>query len=427
MTMFKQSRRKILAAIMGILVLFMAMTMSVVYGISYLQTKKQNSTMLEQYMARFDLNSPSEDHLLPPDDGKDPRPDGGFRPWDERDDREGRNERTFMGSIFYAVAFSEDKEVLKIENSNAFSLKDEEVVALAKEILSSGKTSGKRGDLLYRVEQKEDCTLVAFNNTAVTNDNMRILLRQMLLVGAAAIVVIFFIAHWLAYRIVKPLEENDRRQKQFVSDAGHELKTPVAVISANTELLSRELGQNEWLSNIQYETERMGTLVTQLLDLSHAENAEVQTEEIDLSRLVTGETLPFESVAFEAGLEIDSRIEDNVFVEGNRTQLGQLTAILLDNAIRHAEGGKSIVIRLTKEHKTAVLSVENSGKPIDPKMREKLFERFYRADEARNSEGRHYGLGLAIAKAIAEGHRGTIGVDCPDGKVVFSVRLPAAN
>ncbi len=413
--MFKQSKRKIIASIMGILVLFMSLILLSVYGVSVLQAERQNREMLEQYTERYVLNGRAQEG----------GPEG-FGPGSQHPDdgRKFPDERAFTASTFYSVAFSEEKEVLAIENRNKAFKSDDEVVLLADEILSSGKTEGKSDDLMFRVAEKDGYTLVAFINVAVTRGNMDILLKQILITGGVAIVVIFFIARFLARRIIRPLEENDKRQKQFVSDAGHELKTPVAVISANAELLARTAGENEWLQNIRYETERMGDLVTQLLDLSRAENAEVMTETLDLSRLIAGEALPFESVAFEAGLSIETRIEDGVMVEGNRSQLAQLTSILLDNAIRHSEGGKEVVLKLRRDHRHAVLSVENSGKEIPLETRDKLFERFYRADEARSAEGKHYGLGLAIAKAITERHHGTIGVDCPDGKVVFTVRIP---
>ena len=223
------------------------------------------------------------------------------------------------------------------------------------------------------------------------------------------------------------MEENDQRQKQFVSDAGHELKTPVSVISTNAELLFRQLGANEWLDNIRYENERMRDLVTQLLDLSRAENAHVQMEELDLSRLITGEALPFESVAFENGLSIRSEIDDGITLQGNRTQLSQLVSILLDNAIRHADGGNVIGLSLCRHGRYAVLAVENSGKEIPQEQQARLFERFYRLDEVRNGEGKHYGLGLAIAKTIAEAHSGSISVECKNRKVKFTVSLPLRN
>ena len=233
----------------------------------------------------------------------------------------------------------------------------------------------------------------------------------------------FFIALLLSKRIIRPLEENDRRQKQFISDASHELKTPVAVIGTNAELLEGEIGQNEWLANIRYENERMGGLVKQLLDLSRAENTEAAKEPVDFSRVVTGETLALDALAFDNGREFRSDIADGITLTGSRTQLTQLVSVLLDNAIRHSTG-KEITVSLKRQGHHAVLEVENEGGEIPPEKQAHLFERFYRVDEARGGDEAHYGLGLAIARAVAEKHGGTIGVACAGGKVRFTVSIP---
>jgi len=197
------------------------------------------------------------------------------------------------------------------------------------------------------------------------------------------------------------------------------------VVNANAELLSRELGDNQWLQNIQYENERMGMLVGQLLDLARTENVTPQMEHINFSRLVAGEALPFESVAFEKGLTLNSNITNDIGVIGNSTQLKQIVSILLDNAIRHSKGQGEVRLTLTKEHGFAKLSVINKGDEIPEEQREQIFERFYRVDTARNGEDKHYGLGLAIAKAIATSHKGHIEVLCYHGFVEFKVQIPA--
>jgi signal transduction histidine kinase len=196
------------------------------------------------------------------------------------------------------------------------------------------------------------------------------------------------------------------------------------VVSANAELLVRQIGENQWLQNIQYENERMGMLVGQLLDLARTENVTPQMEHIDFSRLVAGEALPFESVAFEKELALNTAITSGIAVEGNGAQLKQLTSILLDNAIRHSKPAGEVRLTLTKDHGIAELSVINTGNEIPAEHREKIFERFYRMDTVRNSEDKHYGLGLAIAKAITDSHHGHIEVLCDNGLVEFRVRIP---
>ena len=408
--MFRKSRKKIIASIMGALILLLAVTLTAIVLSEYVENRKQSADMLDRYVALYSLDNPP-----------------GEEPGIPRDlDRQGPPEESsvFRLSTFYSAAISEQDEVLFIDAGRNGLYSEKELIGFAEDILKAGGSSGKVGDLLYRVEVREGYTLVAFMDNTVVSESLSSLIRHTLIAGGIALIVLFFVAVFLSRRIIKPLEENDRRQKQFVSDAGHELKTPVSVISTNAELLSRQLGANEWLDNIRYENERMGYLITQLLDLSRAENAQVQLEELDLSRLVTGEVLPFESVAFERGLSVRSQIDDGITLLGNRSQLSQLVSILLDNAIRHADGGNEIVLSLRRHGRYAVLAVENSGREIPQEQQARLFERFYRLDEARSSEGDHYGLGLAIAKAIAEAHGGSIAVTCREGKVVFSVSLP---
>ena len=410
--MFRKSRKKIVASIMSALFLLFTVTLAVIVLSEYYENNRQSTEMLDRYVSLHSLEQlPGDESDLPPLDGQRPPAE----------------EPLFQLSTFYSVAISNQNEIINIDTGRNGLYSQSDLIGFADDILASGNTSGKHGTLLYRVEKKDGYTLVAFIDNTVTSDSLMSLTRHTLIIGGIAILLCFFAADYVAYRIVKPLEDNDQQQKQFVSDAGHELKTPISVISTNAELLSRQLGSNEWLDNIRYENERMGALVTQLLDLSRAENVKMQMEELDLSRLVTGEALPFESVAFEHGLTIKSSIADGITLQGNRSQLSQLVSILLDNAIRHTDGGKEIGLSLRRHGHHAVLTVENRGKEIPAEQQARLFERFYRLDEARGSEGNHYGLGLAIAKAIAEEHGGKISVACRDEKVIFTVSFPLKN
>ncbi len=329
----------------------------------------------------------------------------------------------FDVSTFYSVAVAEDGTVLQTENESGTLYSDETLAAYANEITDSGAETGRIKNLTFLKAQKDGYTLVAFIDNAIMQGGMATVFRNTLIFGGVAVVAVFLVAVLLARRIVAPLEESFQKQKQFISDAGHELKTPVSVISANAELLSREIGGNRWLANIQYENERMGSLVRQLLDLAKMENVMPQTERLDLSRLVRGELLPFESVAFEQGLELRAAIADGIAVSGDAGRLKQLVSILIDNAIRHSENGKEIAVTLKAVHGYAALSVVNEGKAIPPEQQKQIFERFYRVDTARSDDG-HFGLGLAIARAVTESHKGHIGLSCHDGKVEFTAQLP---
>ena len=420
--MFSKSRRKIILSIMGSLILLFAITLSVIMFASYREIRQENMEMLERHVELYYLEDEPDSHAdpsqEPPSGGPDDpaqRPDRREPPLDQRPD--------YQLSTFYSVAFGRDDSVLAVDNGEKEVYSEDELVAIARDILAGNRDSGRTGSLTYIVSHRPDYTLVALMDTTVSESDLNTLLHNVLIIGSVAIIVMFFISLYLSRRIIQPLEENDRQQKRFVSDASHELKTPVAVIGANAEMLSREIGGNEWLANIQYENERMGGLVKQLLDLSRAENAETLMEQIDLSRVVTGETLAFETLAFDQGRTIQSDIEENILLTGNKTQLTQLVSVLLDNAIRHSTGGE-IEVALKRQGHAAVLTVINDGEGIPPEKQEHLFDRFYRVDEARSSEDQHYGLGLSIAKAVAEKHGGSITVFCHDGKVRFAVYIP---
>ena len=414
--MFKRSRKRIVAAIMSILVVLWVATLGVIYASSYLDMSRHNREMLKAH---------SDMYILLPNSGERPQIKGAA-PKDDmpKDDKPGfTDEPMFRLSNFYTVAVDETGEVLETINEPPTVYTNEDLETLAAQIISDGGDYGTRGSLAYYRADKDGYTLVTFMDNTVINENASTLLRYTLIFGAAAIVVFFFLSVYIAKRIVRPLEDSFEKQKRFISDAGHELKTPVSVVSANAELLSREIGENQWLANIRYENERMGELVTQLLELARTESAAVYSESVDLSRLAAGETLPFESVAFEKGLTLESDIAPDIFVEGDSGRLKQLTSILLDNAISHAEGG-TVKITLAKERSHAALSVVNEGAALTDEQREHLFDRFYRIDEARSAVDGHYGLGLAIAKAICDAHKGRIEVSCHDGLVEFRAKIP---
>lgn len=398
--MFKRTKRKIVGTIMAVLALLYVGTLAIIYASSYLEVSASNHEMLNRYVNMYSLEQQP---------GKD---------------MPSKRENFFQLSTFYSVAISDDGEILAMDNDGETIYEDGVLQEYALKIIKSRKNSGVIGSLLYTAAEKKGYTLVAFMDNTIIQQSITTLFRYTIVFGSIMIVALFFVAVYLAGRIVKPLEENHQKQKQFISDAGHELKTPISVISTNAELLAREIGENPWLSNIQYENEKMGNLVSQLLELTKTENSHIRTEVLDFSRLVKGEVLPFESVAFEKNLLLNYDVQEGLSVEGNRNQLKQIVSILLDNAICHGEDGKEIDLSLKEDHGYAKLSVVNSGKEIPPAQRQKLFERFYRVDAARNTTDGHYGLGLAIAKAIVTTHKGKIQVFCRDGKVEFAVSFP---
>lgn len=408
--MFKKSKQKIVAVIMAILVFLLIGTLCVIYGSSYIEVYRKNQDMLAHHIELYEMHD-IPGFIIRPNDEPGPDHDPDF------DD-----DATFQLSTFYSVLISQDGTILDVDNIGT-GYSDEELLEIALKV-SVSNDQGSVGSLLYRYKKYGDCILVAFMDNAVMQESITTLFRYTLLFGGIAIILIFFLSRYAAKKIIEPLEESYQKQKQFISDAGHELKTPVSVVSANAEMLERQIGTNQWLANIQHENARMGMLVTQLLELARTEQVVPEMSEVDLSRLVLGEALPFESVAFERGLKLESDIAEDIQITGNAGQLTQLVSILIDNGIRHSNNDGTVKIALSAEKSTALLSVLNEGAPIPEDQQDLLFERFYRMDEARNGDSNHYGLGLAIAKAIVDTHHGKINIRCFDGIVEFKVQIP---
>ena len=407
--MFRKTRIRIMLLLTGSLVLLFGIGLSIIVYASYNEIRQSNLENLRRYTKLYHMQE-NPGNPINRQPSEDPPPP------EEKPD--------YLLSTFYSVAVSKNGEILKTENNDGTIYNSEDLTELALRILAGGETGGQTGTLMYSVDRgRPDFNLVAFIDTTLAQSNLSSLLHSSLISGSVTIEFLFFLAWFVSGRIIKPLEENDFKQRQFISDAGHELKTPVAVISANSEMLYREIGPNEWLTNIQHENKRMGTLVKQLLDLSSAENTAVPMDKTDLSQLVDSEILAFDCLAFEAGKTISSNIEPEIIITGNVLQLQQLVSVLIDNAITYSSG-KTIEIQLKRHAHSAVLTVSNEARDLPEQKLNHLFDRFYRIDESRSGNDLHYGLGLAIAKATVIQHRGSVTASFKEGKLFISASLP---
>ena len=332
---------------------------------------------------------------------------------------------------FYAVTDLAGQTVVALSYNAGV---DEDGVARAVEAaLASGRREGDLGelDLRYRIRPRGLWLELAFADLRWERDAVR---RQVLTGAAvlgAALAGLFAVSLFLSKRLVGPVEESWRRQRQFVADASHELKTPITVLLADADILLGHPGdtiesQRRWVEHIRDEGLRMKELVADLLFLAKGDAAGLDRPQgrADLSQVCEGCVMSFEPVAFEAGLSLDSRIDPGVAVTGSEEELRRLCAILLDNACKYAGPGGAVTVTLTGGDR-AELTVHNTGEPIPAQVQPHLFERFYRADAARNREQGGFGLGLAIAAAIVERHRGKITVHSTPGEgTAFTAALP---
>lgn len=257
------------------------------------------------------------------------------------------------------------------------------------------------------------------------------LIYTFLIVAAASLLFIFLISRFLTNKSIEPIIEAFEKQKQFVADASHELKTPLAVINTNVDVLLSNpdetiVSQSKWLRYIKSESERMSKLTNDLLYLTQVDYSEASMifTDFNLSDTVENILLTMEATAFEKNLDLSYRIEPDIHTRGNAEQLTQVAVILLDNAIKYTPEKGTIHLELKRTAHHIQLSVANSGEGISPEHLPKIFDRFYRTDKSRARQSGGYGLGLSIAKAIVEQHGGKIGVESIVGKsTTFTVRL----
>lgn len=258
---------------------------------------------------------------------------------------------------------------------------------------------------------------IAFTDRSLEINTLNSLLKTFVLVGIGSLTAFFIVSLYLANWAVKPIKKSWEQQRQFVADASHELKTPLTVILANTDIVLSHKddiisNQAKWINYIKAEGERMTTLVNDLLFLakSDANKNELVFSKVNFSDIIWNCVLPFESVAFEDEKLIESEITPDLYINGDANRLKQLVCILVDNAIKYSKEKGTIKVTLTTNQDKVVLSVNNAGDSIPKEKIPHLFERFYRIDESRARKKDGYGLGLAIGKTIVDSHNGKITV-----------------
>ena len=336
------------------------------------------------------------------------------------------NEESSYRTRFFRVFLDEDKKVTNVNMDHIAAVDEKKAVRMTKmAMLRRGKV-GLVGSYRYRKEYKDgqvrsiiflDCKEnQSFYHLAVT---ITITVSTLL---TCLITVIFAIA---SKRAVRPFEINSNRQKQFITDASHELKTPLAIISANAEVLQYKGDGNEWTQNIIDQTKHMGKLINQLLVLAKLDEVQEKSEkqEADLKLLLEETIEPFEEVATQKKVTLKLHLEEGVTIRVNREQIAQLVSILTENAAKYVNDGGKIVWRLTKTQHGAVLVVKNTTEKELPDTK-RMFDRFYRSDSSRSSKTGGQGIGLSIAKKIVDSHKGSITAKAGDGMVTFRVSLP---
>ena len=287
------------------------------------------------------------------------------------------------------------------------------------------KEEGYIGNYIYKIRKigNSEKEIVLMENANAIK-RLKLTIISAAIAGLLGTIGVYIIARKISQIIVKPVEDSFEKQKQFVSDASHELKTPLAVIEANADVLQDKVGESKWLTYIQNEVQSMNKLVNDLLILSKMENIDnTNIQKFDLSKEIQMSVSVFESMIYEKDINLETNIDENISFNGEKEDIKHIISIILDNAIKHTDNNGKIIVNTKKEKNDIMIEIKNQGEPIPEGEEEKIFERFYRIDKARNRSEKRYGLGLSIAKGIVNKYNGTIVASSKDGFTSFIVKL----
>ncbi len=300
--------------------------------------------------------------------------------------------------------------VTHIHTDNTPTVDDEMAFEFASDVFGSPEGFGYKNNYIYLNSKQGENSLIVFIDFQKELDDAITVATVSLVVGLITMFFILILVYWLSKWAIKPIARSVERQKQFITDAGHELKTPLAIISADAEVLEMCEGENEWVSSIKNQTARMDELVKNLVKLSKMDEVRKKRENarFNLSEAVADTASGFETSAKHAGRDFSVNIAPDIRYNGEESEIRQLISILCDNAIKYSDEHGLIKLSVYRSGKSVVIDMYNTCEYVDPETVSRLFDRFYRADKSRSRETGGYGIGLSIAKAIVERHKGKI-------------------
>ena len=311
---------------------------------------------------------------------------------------------------YFSVTLSESGEIESSDLKNVVTVDGQTALEMARTAAKKGRETGFSGEYRYLGVPQDTGTRWIFLNREREHATVRTFLWTSVGISAAGFVMVFLLLMLLSARIVRPIAQSYEKQKQFITDAGHELKTPITIIRADTDVLEEDLPGSEWIADIRTQTDRLSSLTNDLIYLSRMEEEGAKPQMLDfpLSDVVSDAAQPFQSVALTQNKTFTTDIQPMLSLHGDEKSIRKLVSILLDNAMKYSPDGGTIALSLRKTGRQTLLSVTNTAPNLEKGNHDRLFDRFYRADASRSSETGGFGLGLAIAKAVVESHKGKI-------------------
>ena len=335
----------------------------------------------------------------------------------------GKNDLTMSAEApfetrYFVVDMSTAGKVSTINTGSIAAVSTTQAAEYAAEVYASGKSSGFIGDYRFGVSDTDTGKMVVFLDCGRSINYFRTFLRTSLIVSLLALLGVFVLVMIFSKRAIKPIADAYEKQKHFITDAGHELKTPLAVISANTEVLEMTDGESEWTQSIRNQVTRLTELTNNLVSLARMDehDSRMLMTDFSLSDAVTESLEPFYALAEQKGKPVEASIQEGLSLCGNEDAIRKLVGILADNAIKYGAENSEISVTLKASGHSKLLQTKNRVEGgIEKGSHEEMFERFYRGDVSHSSQVSGYGIGLSMARAIAAAHKGKISARSEDG------------
>lgn len=415
--MIKKLRAKLILACMFSLAVVLLVILGGVNLMSYQKVVSDADTVLSLLAA----NDGAFPKLRAPQEEKD---EGYFAPFGTPGGKPNLFNQRIMSpetpyeSRFFSVLLGEDGQAVETDTGQIAAVDAEQATDYAQKAAASGKTSGFLDDYRFLVQNESGGIRVIFLDCGRSLSSFRTTLLASVFLAVLGLAAVLFLLLILSRRIVRPMAESYEKQRQFITDAGHELKTPMTIISADADLAEMECGENQWLTDIRRQAQRLTALTNDLIYLSRMEEEQPKLQYIDfpISDVVEEMAQSFAAPARSQDKDFQVQVQPMLSFQGDEKGIRQLVSILLDNALKYSPPGGQLALRLEKQGRNLLLTVSNTcAQPMEQDKLPHLFDRFYRTDQSRNSQSGGYGLGLSIAKSIVSAHKGKIRAESHDG------------
>lgn len=412
--MIYQLRKKFILIAMGSLLAVLVFLIGAINLINYFHITRSADSKLE-ILSQHDGTFP------------DSRPDDSSAPDFRFDFTFQLTKETRYESRYFIVRLDKNQQITNIDSSHIASLTDEEIESYTKRILTNKKKKGFADVYRYLLVKQSDGTSTAFFlDTRLLLETVHQFLLITVIVALIGFLLVLILVSILSRRAILPFVVSAERQKEFITNAGHEIKTPLTIIKANAEVLKMTGGESEWLDSIQHQTDRLDVLVKNLLVLAKTEEEPTAAAytNFSLSELVQDMANSFKPLAASDAKKLQLNIQQDVNFTGDKENIRQLISILMDNAVKYSVSDSQLTVELTEKGKEVLLKVSNQVASDEKIELDRLFDRFYRADDSRNQSAGGYGIGLSIARAVVKNHKGTITASQKADQLTFSVTLP---